>query len=134
MISGIVRYRVTNAISAALEVEAYKQYVINQAQATMKQISSQYPYMAEDDIPSLKGETKMIQDRMIKLLQNAVNDAGISVIAFELTDLSYAQEIASAMLVKQQAEAKVEARHLIVKGAVDITTEYKIYNIELLLN
>lgn len=123
LVGGVVRYRVTNAILASLEVENYSKYILNQSQAAMKQICSQYPYMAEENQPSLKGETKMIQDRMVKTLQNAVSDAGITVFAFELTDLSYAPEIASALLVKQQAEAKVEARYLIVQGAVEIASK-----------
>ena len=54
-------------------------------------------------------------------MQQRLAHAGVKVIAFNMTDLSYAPEIAQAMLVRQQAEAMVKARKLIVKGAVDIS-------------
>ena len=56
-------------------------------------------------------------------LQQRLAHAGVKVIAFNMTDLSYAPEIAQAMLVRQQAEAMVKARRLIVKGAVDISED-----------
>ena len=57
------------------------------------------------------------------VLQDRLAHAGVKVIAFNMTDLSYAPEIAQAMLVRQQAEAMVKARRLIVKGAVDISED-----------
>ena len=57
------------------------------------------------------------------VLQDRLAHAGVRVIAFNMTDLSYAPEIAQAMLVRQQAEAMVKARRLIVKGAVDISED-----------
>ena len=58
-----------------------------------------------------------------EVLQQRLAHAGVRVIAFNMTDLSYAPEIAQAMLVRQQAEAMVKARKLIVKGAVNISED-----------
>lgn len=58
---------------------------------------------------------------MVRLLQERVNAAGAMIINFELTDLAYAPEIAQAMLIRQQAEAMVDARKIIVEGAVQIS-------------
>jgi len=58
---------------------------------------------------------------MIDLLQERVNASGVQIVNFELTDLAYAPEIAQAMLIRQQAEAMVDARKIIVEGAVQIS-------------
>merc|ERR1739841_220504 len=71
----------------------------------------------------LKTEAAEVSAQMTNVLQGKVAGAGVKVLAFNLTDLSYAPEIAQAMLVRQQAEAMVKARRLIVKGAVDISED-----------
>merc|ERR1712144_71568 len=99
--------------------------------ATLKQVVSKYPY-EDDEIHideatgshskglSLKTEAAQVSRELKDVLQDRLAHAGVRVIAFNMTDLSYAPEIAQAMLVRQQAEAMVKARRLIVKGAVDI--------------
>jgi len=69
---------------------------------------------------SLKVNANEIGQEMVKLLQEHVDVAGVKVISFQFNDLSYAPEIASAMLKKAQAQALVAARKKIVDGAIDI--------------
>ena len=102
--------------------------------ATLKQVVSKYPYEADDEGEaspssqhrhglSLKTEAAQVSRELKDVLQDRLAHAGVKVLAFNLTDLSYAPEIAQAMLVRQQAEAMVKARRLIVKGAVDISED-----------
>jgi regulator of protease activity HflC (stomatin/prohibitin superfamily) len=87
--------------------------------AVLKQVASKYPY----ESPSghrLKAEAQAIGGEMVALLQTKVDAAGTEVLAFELSDLSYAPEIAQAMLRRQQAEAVIAARQKIVHGAVSM--------------
>jgi hypothetical protein len=87
--------------------------------AVLKQVASKYPYEAPDG-HGLKDEAEAIGREMVQALSAKVAAAGVEVISFELSDLSYAPEIAQAMLVRQQAEALVGARKIIVEGAVEI--------------
>jgi len=121
MVSGVVTYQVVDARKAALDVPDSKSYINTQGLAVMKKIASMYPYEAKEGEHSLKTEASRLRLQMIELLQDRVTPAGIQVINFELTDLAYAPEIAQAMLIRQQAEAMVDARKIIVDGAVQIS-------------
>lgn len=94
-----------------------------QAQAVLKQVASMFPYEAPAGEPSLQTEGAHLSEMLIQKLQQRVNIAGAKILSFDLVDLSYAPEIASAMLVRQQASALVDARKLIVQAAVDMTTQ-----------
>ncbi|MGI9242962.1 MAG: hypothetical protein ACR2RV_19340, partial [Verrucomicrobiales bacterium] len=100
----------------------YHTYLKTQAMAVLKQVASQYPYEAEDG-HSLKSEAIEVGEEMVKLLNTKVDPAGILVEAYELADLTYAPEIAQSMLVRQQAQALVDARKIIAEGAVEIVDE-----------
>jgi len=122
VVSGVAFWQIEGVKAAVLNVENVYRYVHTTALATLKQVVSKYPY--EDDEEgghSLKTEASAVAQEMCSVLQDRLAHAGVKVIAFNLTDLSYAPEIAQAMLVRQQAEAMVKARRLIVKGAVDIS-------------
>ncbi len=119
VIAGVCTYQVSDSIKAALSVEKYQEFLKTQAMAVLKQVSSKYPYESASG-HSLKNEAKEIGGEMVTLLQSKVKDAGISIVSFELSDLSYAPEIAQAMLVRQQAQALVDARKVVVEGAVEI--------------
>merc|ERR1712216_617801 len=84
----------------------------------LRKVASQFAYdeLRTDGAGNVKTALR-------KTLQDAVREAGIEILHFDLTDLSYAQEIAQAMLVKQQAEAMIEARRLITSSAVTIACE-----------
>merc|ERR1712224_560261 len=89
----------------------------------MKQVAGRYPYSSAPGQPSLQTEGPALSSELVRLLQQKVSIAGATVHNFELVDLSYAPEIAQVMLVKQQAEALVEARRLIVGAAVDMAQD-----------
>jgi len=81
-----------------------------------------YPYECKTG-KSLQSETGEVCRTMVSLLQERANACGATIIGYELTDLQYAPEIAAGMLVRQQAQALVEARFTIVEGAVNIVTD-----------
>jgi len=121
-IAAICTYQVKDTIKAALNIEDYESYIRTQAIAVLKQVASKYPYESQDN-HCLKGETVIISKEMVNILQQKVEMAGINVISFELSDLSYAPEIAQAMLIRQQAQALVDARKIVVEGAVEIVND-----------
>lgn len=123
VVSGVVTYRVVNSKKAALDVDSYSQFVITQGLTVMKRVASMYPYEAKEGQHSLKSEAEELRGLLIKLLQERLECAGLQVINFEFNDLAYSPEIAQAMLVRQQAEAVVDARKLIAEGAVEIVAE-----------
>lgn len=122
VVAGVVTYRFVDTQKAALEVEEAPGFVKTQALAVLKQLCSRYPYESREG-ESLKSEAQEIGVEMVRLLQGKVAAAGAEVQSFELSDLTYAPEIAGAMLVRQQAQALVDARKTIVEGAVDIVHE-----------
>merc|ERR1740117_1684265 len=93
-----------------------------QAAAVLKRVASQFPYEAAPGSPSLQSEGTLIAEELRRMLQEKVAVTGAFILSFELVDLSYAPEIAQVMLVRQQAEALVDARRCIVDAAVDMTT------------
>jgi len=123
LLSGVVTYKVISSKQAALDVEDFESFVSTQGTAVMKKVASMYPYEARGTEPSLKSEAEHLRQSLISLLQERVTIAGIQVFNFELNDLAYAPEIAQQMLVRQQAEAVVDARKVIALGAVEIVKE-----------
>jgi regulator of protease activity HflC (stomatin/prohibitin superfamily) len=120
VVAAVVTFRFVDTRRAALDVEDAPTFVRTQAMAVLKQVASRYPYESATHETSLKSETEGIAREMRDLLQSKVGVAGAEVVSFELSDLSYAPEIARAMLVRQQAQALVDARKVIVDGAVQI--------------
>ena len=116
----VVIWRVVNATKAVFEVDNYKDYVSIQCDAAIRQVARQYPYdVSEDgDERSLRASSSEVAGELKKDLQNRVAIAGIEVIEARITHLAYAQEIAAAMLQRQQASAVIAARQKIVEGAV----------------
>ncbi len=122
VIAAVVTYRYVNSKKVALEIQDAHGFVKTQSMAVLKQVASKYPYESPDG-HSLKAEAQAIGAEMVALLQTKVDAAGTEVLAFELSDLSYAPEIAQSMLVRQQAQALVDARKIVVEGAVEIVYE-----------
>ena len=135
IVSAVVTFVATSARKARIEVQnpwpdaSWQTHVVNstflqlQAQAVLKQITSQFPYEAPDGCPSLQTEGQHITEKLVQTLQTRVEVTGAKIISFDLVDLSYAPEIAQTMLVRQQAAALIDARRLIVEAAVDMTHE-----------
>ncbi len=123
-ISAVVVFRVEDTYKAALHVENYREFIADQAGAVVKRIASQFPYETADDAKAcLKKESDVVTNAFIAELQEAVNPAGIRVLGVRLNDLTYAPEIAQAMLMRQQAMALIDARKTIVEGAVEIVKD-----------
>merc|ERR1712188_106157 len=117
MVSAILNYRVVDAKKALLHVENREKYINTNAQAVLKQTVSQYSY------DNLKADHDEVNERMRCTLQPMMVLAGIDIVSMQLNDLSYAPEAAAAMLKRQQAMALVDARTLIVEGAVRIAQD-----------
>jgi len=123
IVSGVVTYALTSAKKACIDVEAPSNYVALQATAAMKQVASLYPYQAPPGQASLQAEGPAICAELMQSLQAKVAITGAHILNFEIVDLSYAPEVAQVMLVKQQAEALIDARRLIVGAAVDMSMQ-----------
>jgi len=125
VVSGVITYRVVDSARACLDMEHghLDSYVRTQAHAVLKRVASRFPYITYDGSPCLITEQTALGSQLAALLQEKCNPAGVVILSFELTDLSYAAEIAPQMLVRQQATAIIDARQTIVKGAVGIVTD-----------
>lgn len=121
IVSGVVTYFSTSAKKHCIDVNGPDEFLHLQATAVMKRIASEYPYEAPAGVPSLQTEGAHIASNLKHTLQVKTAVTGAQIISFDLVDLSYAPEIAQVMLVRQQAEALVDARRLIVSAAVDMT-------------
>lgn len=122
-VSAIIVYRIVNTKKAALDVQDSRNFVSLQATATLKQIVSRYPYENGPNNPNgtcLKTEAISIANELRQHLQKQIVQAGAVCESFQLNEIAYAPEIATGMLKRQAAAALVQARELIVQGAVGI--------------
>lgn len=126
IIGAVVIWRVSDPTKAVFNVENYRNYLSIQCDSTIRNIARLYPYdtIEEDeeakDEKSLRGSSQEIAESMRAELQKRVEEAGLDVIEVRITHLSYAEEIAAAMLQRQQAVAVIAARKKIVEGAVSM--------------
>jgi len=121
VVSAIIAYKFVDPKAATFGVSNTADFIKIQALAVIKNIVSRYPYETKHpNEASLKNETAQISKELVDLLQSKVANCGAQILSFEFNELSYAPEIASGMLVRQQAEATIAARATIVQGAVDI--------------
>ncbi|HEV2866029.1 MAG TPA: SPFH domain-containing protein, partial [Allosphingosinicella sp.] len=116
-----VVWRVSDTAQALFDVANYMEFVEIQIESAVRAIGARYPY---DDIEhketTLRGDAEVVSEELERELQDRVARAGITVDECRLTHLAYAQEIAQAMLRRQQAEAVIAARQKIVVGAVSM--------------
>ena len=123
-----VMWKVVDTAKAVFNVDNYKEYLSLQCDSALRHIVRIYPYDVapgvdttgdgiEDD-GSLRGSSEVVASRIREEIQNRVNDAGIEIIEARITYLAYAPEIAAVMLQRQQASAIIDARKMIVDGAV----------------
>jgi regulator of protease activity HflC (stomatin/prohibitin superfamily) len=125
MISTILVWRVENTYKAAFDVDNYENFVRVQTDAAVRKLASMYPYdnfadegHAEDI--TLRSSVNEVSNALEKEIDERLSIAGIEVLEARIGYLAYAQEIANAMLKRQQATAIVAARHKIVEGAVSM--------------
>lgn len=125
MISTILVWKVKDTYKAAFEVDNYENFVRVQSDAAVRKLASLYPYdnFEDDDKDeeiTLRASVNEVSVALEKELSERLDMAGIQVLEARIGYLAYAQEIASAMLRRQQATAIIAARHKIVEGAVSM--------------
>lgn len=119
----VVIWRVVNAAKAVFNVDNYIEFLSIQADSSLRNIVRLYPYdiWNEDETAdelSLRGSSQEVANKLRDELQSKVEDAGLEIVETRITHLAYSPEIAAAMLQRQQASAIIDARKLIVEGAV----------------
>lgn len=117
-ISAIVVWKVVDTAEALFEVDDYEDFVRVQSEAALRVMATRHPYDSEDHEISLRGSTTEVSEQLEHDIQERLHNAGVKVIEARISHLAYSQEIAAAMLQRQQASAVVAARSKIVEGAV----------------
>ena len=125
IIGAVVIWKVKDPTQAVFAVENYVNFLSIQCDSTIRNIARLYPYDDVDDNDgfdekTLRGSSQEIANRMKDELQQRVSGAGLEIIEVRITHLSYSEEIAAAMLQRQQAVAIIAARKKIVEGAVSM--------------
>lgn len=123
IIGAVVIWRVADPTKAVFNVDNYKTFLSIQCDSTIRNVARLYPYdtMENDaDEKTLRGSSQEIADSMRVELQQRASEAGLEIKEVRITHLSYAEEIAAAMLQRQQAVAVIAARQKIVEGAVSM--------------
>jgi regulator of protease activity HflC (stomatin/prohibitin superfamily) len=118
-IAAVVVWKVSNTAEALFDVDDFEHYIEVQSESALRHLAMAYPYDEYGSEPlSLRGSTDEISHALQAQIQERVAQAGVAVLEAKLSHLAYAQEIAGAMLRRQQAEAIVAARQRIVEGAI----------------
>lgn len=123
-----VMWRVTDTAKAVFNVDNYKEYLSLQCDSALRNIVRLYPYDVAENVDttgdgqadegSLRGSSEIVAERIRKEIQTKVEQAGLEILEARITYLAYAPEIAAVMLQRQQASAIIDARKMIVDGAV----------------
>jgi regulator of protease activity HflC (stomatin/prohibitin superfamily) len=120
-IAAIIVWQVVETFEAVFNVDDYENFVHVQAEAALRGMATSYPYDAhEEGQMSLRLSAAEIAERLRSELGERLQKAGVRVLETRISHLAYAAEIASAMLRRQQANAIIAARKLIVEGAVSM--------------
>ncbi|MFO7526085.1 MAG: SPFH domain-containing protein [Ignavibacteriaceae bacterium] len=118
-IGAVIVWKVVDSAKAVFDVENYEQFVDIQSETAIRTLASEFPYDVEDDDKSsLRGSPLEIAESLKNTVQTRLEVAGVDIIEARISHLAYAQEIAQAMLRRQQAQAIIAARTKIVEGAV----------------
>jgi regulator of protease activity HflC (stomatin/prohibitin superfamily) len=120
-IACVVVWRVEDTAEALFEVDNYQEFVKVQSESALRHLANSYSYdHGEDSEITLRSDVDEVSVALKKELQERLGKAGVHIDEARLTHLAYAQEIAQAMLRRQQAEAVIAARQKIVHGAVSM--------------
>lgn len=116
----VVIWKVNNTAKAVFNVDNYREFLSIQCDSALRDVVRMYPYdvSVDGDEKSLRGSSQEVAHKLQNLIQERVEIAGLEIVEARITHLSYAQEIAAAMLQRQQAAAIIDARKMIVEGAV----------------
>ena len=123
-----VTWRIVDTAKAVFNVDNYKEFLSLQCDSALRNIVRLYPYDVAPNVDttgdgvadegSLRGSSEIVAERIRDEIQKRVSEAGIEIIEARITYLAYATEIAAVMLQRQQASAIIDARKMIVDGAV----------------
>lgn len=123
-----VTWKVKDTAKAVFDVDNYKEYLSLQCDAALRNIVRIYPYDIAPNVDttgdgiadegSLRGSSEIVAERIRDEIQQKVENAGLEIVEARITYLAYAPEIAAVMLQRQQASAIIDARKMIVDGAV----------------
>lgn len=116
----VVIWKVVNTAKAVFNVDNYVEYLSIQCDSALRNTVRLYPYDSsnDDNEKSLRGSSQEVADKIKEEIQSKVEIAGLEILEARITHLAYAPEIAAAMLQRQQASAIIDARQMIVEGAV----------------
>lgn len=118
-IAAVVVFKVIDTAKAIFDVDKYEQFVEIQSETALRHVASRYPYdLYQGEGYSLRGNGEEVAKELAIELQQRLSIAGVEISEARLTHLAYATEIAGAMLQRQQANAILAARQIIVEGAV----------------
>ncbi len=118
-IGAVVVWQVIDTFEATFRVDDYENFVHIQSEAALRQMATRYPYDLHEGIEiALRSHGAEIAEELKREIQERLSTAGVEVIEARISHLAYAQEIAQAMLQRQQASAIIAARTRIVEGAV----------------
>ena len=118
-IAAVVVWKVVDSAEAMFEVDDYESFVQIQSEAALRNMATSYPYEAHGgEEVALRSHPQAIAEKLREEVQDRLDKAGVQVIEARISHLAYAQELASALLKRQQAQAIVAARRQIVDGAV----------------
>jgi len=121
IIGVVIIWKVVNAAKAVFDVDNYKEFLSIQCDSALRNIVRLYPYDSakeEENEKTLRGSSQEIAENLKNEIQRKVDIAGLEIIEARITNLAYAPEIAAAMLQRQQASAIIDAKQMIVEGAV----------------
>ncbi|WP_084170783.1 SPFH domain-containing protein [Corynebacterium freiburgense] len=121
-IGAIIVWQVADTAKAVFAVENMDQFIHSQAESALRHVATTHPYDSADasTVPSLSGSTDLVSTELANEVAARAALAGLEIIEARISALSYAPEIAQAMLQRQQASAIVDARETIVEGAVSM--------------
>ena len=120
-IAAVIVWQVVDTAEAVFQVDDYENYVHIQSESALRQMAQSYPYDAhEDGKPALRSHGDEVTHHLREQIQERLGKAGVEVLEARISHLAYAQEIAQAMLQRQQAGAIIAARTRIVEGAVSM--------------
>lgn len=124
-IGAVIVWRVVDTAEAIFEVDDYENYVTIQSEAALRNLATSYPYEhdADDERLALRNDPNSISRKLRDEVQDRLQKAGVDVLEARLSHLAYAPEIAQAMLQRQQANAVLAARKIIVQGAVGMVSD-----------
>jgi regulator of protease activity HflC (stomatin/prohibitin superfamily) len=119
----VLVWKVSNTYQAAFEVDDYQHFVLVQSDAALRKLAGLYPYDNFEDheaVVALRSGGEEVNEELEREIRERLTIAGINVIEARINYIAYAEEIANAMLRRQQATAVVAARFKIVEGAVSM--------------